>query len=365
MRCGPAELQNRCVPYEDMGDPFEEDRCRTLTVLRRAALGALVAALTVGSCAGAAQAAPDAPGAPGGATATTAQDRWVPGTLASRGDVDTYRFTTTTGRYARILLGDLAADYRLRLLDAAGRVVATSDRRGRANEEVYRHLPAGTWFASVSAPRGTVSRAPYVVRFSSLGEGVHVLSRVVQNLSPTKHASGRRFVFEVLNNTPHTLDGFTWSLRQPCTPPACLPYEYSVTRAVPPRGRTVITDWTGELPGRGEVLTVSAGNPIDHLPRLSVNPGIPGSRDPYQDHYSPRVTNRGDRVASCVRIYRNAYDDRGHLVQHQTHSTGPARLQPGTTWAQPKRSMGYYFPAASATRTAWRAEERGPTTLPC
>jgi hypothetical protein len=312
-----------------------------------------------------AQAAPDAPGAPSGATTSTAQDTWVPGTLASRRDVDTYRFTTTTGGHARILLGDLAADYRLRLLDADGRVVATSDRPGRANEEIYRHLPAGTWFTSVSVSRGKVSRAPYVVRFTRLSEGLHVLSRTVQNLSPTKAPVARRFVFEVLNNTPHTIDGFTWSMRQPCTAPTCVAYEYTVTRAVPPRGRTVVTDWSGELPRRGEVLTVGAGNPIDHLPRLTVDPGFSGLRDPYQDFHSPRVTNRGSRVARCVVAYRNAYDDRGNLVQHQSHTTGPARLRPGATWAQPKRSLGYYFPPASATRVAWSADERGPTSLPC
>ena len=169
----------------------------------RAALVAVTAALVVGAGASPAQAAPDAPSAYTNVTVTSAQDTWVPGVLSSAQDIDVYRFTTTRDRYARVLLGNLGADYRMRILDSAGGLIAQSDRPGRQNEEVYRRLAAGTYYVRVDAPDGAVSANPYVVRFASLPEGVLLLSRGEAALPDNR----RELVFEVLNNTARPISG--------------------------------------------------------------------------------------------------------------------------------------------------------------
>src|SRR3954447_20029913 len=97
----------------------------------RVALGVVAMALVLGGTATAAQASTtDAPSTYSAVKVTSAQNTWLSGALPKTTDVDTYRFTTTTSAYARILLGDLGADYRLRLLDRSGHRLKTSDRPG-------------------------------------------------------------------------------------------------------------------------------------------------------------------------------------------------------------------------------------------
>ena len=105
---------------------------------RRAVTAVAAAAVLLGVASGTAQAATtDAPSSYRSVTSSSAQDTWIKGVLSSVRDVDIYRFTTKTTSYARALLGDLHANYRLRLLDATGGTIATSDRSGVANEEIY------------------------------------------------------------------------------------------------------------------------------------------------------------------------------------------------------------------------------------
>ena len=91
---------------------------RPIPALRRLLVAAVVGAMATGLTATAAQAVTDAPSYYKSATTTSAQGRWIPGVMETTRDVDVYRFSTTVNRYARVLLGDLAQNYRH---DAAGR----------------------------------------------------------------------------------------------------------------------------------------------------------------------------------------------------------------------------------------------------
>lgn len=72
-----------------------------------------------------------------------------------RGDVDWFSFQADgTARY-RVQLSQLPADYDLQLFDANGALVAARRVRGRGAEEIFRQLPAGTYYVEVAAAADT------------------------------------------------------------------------------------------------------------------------------------------------------------------------------------------------------------------
>jgi hypothetical protein len=327
---------------------------RNSRVLRRALVAGIAGALAFGLGTTSAQAATDAPSSYKSVKTTTAQGTWVPGVLTSTRDVDTYRFTTTKSRYARILLGDLVADYRLRLLDAKGRTVATSDRAGKANEEIYRKLTAGTYYVSVDAPHGKASTAPYVVKFNSLAEGVYVLSHAV-------YGSGRsaEYDFEVLNNTRNTIDGVGWTIASPCaatpgSPVDCGPPNvYSQSRAIAPRDRA--TFWTDHVPAKGQVFTLLPGSPITFTSKLSIAV-TSATHSSSGSVYKGRVTNGSNHVSCWITPVRNSYDDRGNLLLQYEGGLSPLKAGKSTTFTTPK------IPVAprGTVRNTWDVSELGP-----
>ncbi len=331
---------------------------RTLRTLRRVLVPALAGALLLGVAGTPAQAATDAPASPRSVTTTSARDTWLPGVMASVRDVDTYRFTTTATRYARVLLGDLGADYRLRLLDAQGRVLHTSDRSGRANEEVYAKLPAGTYYASVDAPHGKVVASPYVVRFSSLSEGVHVLSKAEYGTG-----ASRELVFEVLNNTSRAIDGAGWSVTGACTDldgnpnTGCNPgvSATGVYRVVPPRAR--VSFFTDEIAGRPTYrFTFLPGGPLTFTSKMSARvtstQALSGGLT-----IKGTVTNGSTHYACAPTVTRNAYDARGNILSNwEVWISGALRAGASYSWTATK-----VHPLPKGTvRSAWHATERGP-----
>jgi hypothetical protein len=316
---------------------------RRLVVAFLTAAGGLVLPAT------AAEAASDAPSSYRSVATTSSQDSWLPGVLSSTRDVDTYRFATSRNGYVRILLGDLAADYRLRLLDASGRSVATSDRPGRVNEEIYWNLRAGTHYVSVDAPHGRVSSAPYAVRFTSLREGLHVLSSAIMGKGPD-----RCLVFEVLNNTARTISGVGWSVAPPSCSGWCPPYEIYTDQAIAPRDRTTFD--AHDLPRTGEVLRVVAGAPVTFTTKLTVTL-TSAARGAFWTDYAGRLTNAGAHTACGGAAVRNAYDDRGGLVERM-ELQAVRRLKSGasSTWR-----LTMLDPVRSAVRVVWDIHEAGPS----
>ena len=71
------------------------------------------------------------------------------------GDVDWFSFQANgTDRY-RVQLSQLPRDYDLQLFDANGALVASPRVRGRGAEEIFRQLPAGTYYVEITAATDT------------------------------------------------------------------------------------------------------------------------------------------------------------------------------------------------------------------
>ena len=328
---------------------------RPLALLRRTVLGAAVIALAVGGTVTGAQAANDAPGRHSNVTTTSPQDTWVTGVIGSPRDVDVYRFKTSKSRYARILLGDLGANYRMRLLNSAGRAVGTSDRTRRGNEELYRHLVAGTYYLAVDAPHGAVSTRPYVVKFTSLPEGVLVLSR-----GEWGSGEAKELVFEVLNNTSRSVGQIGYEVRSPC-PPSDNPFDVcapNVTwegqnRVIPPRGRASFftslaghTDYTFRFHG---------AQPINYVSKLS---GRITRMQPVTGGYavSGTVTNNSRHVTCSPYPTRTSYDARGNVLGSTEVRLLGWSVAPGRTvsWSVDRLSA---LPPRTV-RTEWRITEK-------
>ena len=331
---------------------------RTMPALRRLLVAAVAGALAVGLPATAAHASPDAPGSYRSVTTTSAQNTWVSGVMGSTRDVDVYRFKTTASRYARVLLGDMRANYRMRLLDSAGRTVGTSDRSGRGNEEVYKYLRAGTYFVAVDAPHKAASISPYVVKFTSLPEGVLVLSRAEYGTG-----KNRELDFEVLNNTSRAIDGAGYHLTGPGNCPSTNPFEicspFNVMagqyRVIPPRGRTSF--FTSEIAGQKTyTFRLSPGDPIRFTSKMTgtvtKTTAVTGGL-----RITGTLTNRSTHYACAPVVTRTSYDARGNIrSQYEVTWWGTVSAGKTVTWTINKA----HVPPAGTVRTGWNVTERGP-----
>ena len=170
--------------------------------MRRVMTVGLVGALLAGGAgllSGAAQAAGDRPDTYSAATqaAASANSTWLREALGSTGDKDWFRFTMSQDRRVLVTLGHLPADYQLRVYDATGKLVATSDRSGRKFEQLYLRLSAGDNFVRVAASGDTVKPdRNYRLQFRPLANAV-----VVAEQKGSIDAQGLEVRGELLNNT--------------------------------------------------------------------------------------------------------------------------------------------------------------------
>ena len=142
-------------------------------------------------------AAADAPGSCASSLPTSARNTWLTGTIATSTDVDWYEFSVTAGTRAQVTLGNLPADYDLRVYRGCTTLVGSSVRSGRQFDEVYAYFSAGTYYVRVRGYDGAHSASPYALRFRTLGWGTPVLSSTTwTDSSGYLHVAG-----EVLNNT--------------------------------------------------------------------------------------------------------------------------------------------------------------------
>jgi hypothetical protein len=165
-------------------------------------VGALLAG-GAGLLSGPAQAAGDRPDTFSAAkqAAASANGVWLKERLSSAGDKDWFRFTTSTDRRVLVTLGHLPADYKLRVYDASGDFVQSSDRSGRKFEQLYLRLSAGDNFVRVSASGDTVKPdRNYWVQFRPLANAV-----VVAEQKGSIDAQGFEARGELLNNTANNV----------------------------------------------------------------------------------------------------------------------------------------------------------------
>jgi peptidoglycan/xylan/chitin deacetylase (PgdA/CDA1 family) len=162
----------------------------TSVLMLVALLGAAIGAPT-------AVAAADAPGTCSTTIPASAKGTWLSGTIGSATDIDWFRFTLATDTRAQITLGNLPADYDLRVYAGCSTFVGSSIRSGRQFDEVYGYFAAGTYLVKVSGFAGAQSTTAYALRFRTLAWGIPILSSTTwTDASGYLHLAG-----EVLNNT--------------------------------------------------------------------------------------------------------------------------------------------------------------------
>jgi hypothetical protein len=161
--------------------------------------GVVGAAIMLGVCVVPQAAHAEIPDTRTGVTHTSSIDTNIYGRIGSATDKDWFRFRMTSSGRARITLTYQPANYRLDLYGSGGRLLASSARRYRQFEEIYRHFDAGTYYVRVASQDGTHSAdRTYQLRFSRLAPGLRVLSA-----SHWKRGLELVVACDILNNTAH------------------------------------------------------------------------------------------------------------------------------------------------------------------
>lgn len=291
----------------------------------------IVLALAMSLCmlqAPAAEAA-DRPNTMAGATTPSSVNTVLSDTIASSGDVDWFRFKTTTSGYSRILLNWLPANYRIRVYNAQGGLMTGSARAGRAFEEVYRYFPAGTYFVQVTSQDGTSSStSPYRLQFRPLTEGLKVLSatQLVDDGGDT-WISG-----EVLNNTRSRYSYVEVTARFYNTSGQIVKsdFTYADLEVLAARTRSPFSLIT-TVPDTAVRYTVTlSGDTTSDVPFTGlVNHPGPTYSDEYSRYFPGEVVNNNTATAQYTEVYVALYDSGGAVRFVGEDFTSPTNLAKG------------------------------------
>ncbi len=163
----------------------------------RAALGLLGALVLSSIGAPGAVAAADTPASCSSTIAASSKGTWLGGTIGSATDVDWFKFSLSSASRVQITLGNLPADFDLRVYAGCLSLVGSSLRSSRLFDEVEGYLGVGTYYIRVSGFVGVQSTSPYALRFRTLAWGIPILSSTTwTDAAGYLHVAG-----EVLNNT--------------------------------------------------------------------------------------------------------------------------------------------------------------------
>jgi glucose/arabinose dehydrogenase/PKD repeat protein len=274
----------------------------------------------------------DRPNTCAGAGPASPLNTWVRETLPDSADVDWFRFTTTSSRYARIVLGNLPADYRLDLFDATcgSTPVASSNRAGTQFEEIYRYLAAGTYNVRVSSAAGASSSSLYALRFSSLGEGVTLLS-----YQTWVDASGKRKVAgEILNNTTsrRTLLKVTATTYNAAGTVLATGASYAYVKLVNARGRTPFVITMANPAGFRQLRfviasQVTSASAIGNLP-VTVESS---TTDASGRAYSGSLRNGNTFTVNATSVVATLYGPTGVVLNAAVTTTAPATIAAGAS----------------------------------
>lgn len=248
--------------------------------------------------------------------AASPQGQWLSETIGTAADEDWYKFTLTSTRYTLITLGKLPADYVLSLYDGSGRLVATSARRGREYEELYRQLAAGTYYVRVDSTSGYSATSAYTLRFRALSESVQVLSsRRVTN------EYGVRVYGEVVNNTS-SWRGFTKVTASFYNSSGAFigsEYGYADRVYLAPRTRSgfLVLD-TSPPPGVASYrLSVSSDNTTSRPKTgLTLAPATPYNDNIGYTYYPGRITNTTASAIAYPYVHVTRYDSSGNVYDN-------------------------------------------------
>jgi peptidoglycan/xylan/chitin deacetylase (PgdA/CDA1 family) len=320
----------------------------------------------------AAVAAADAPGTCSSSLATSARNTWLTGTIATATDVDWYEFTIAAGTRATVTLGNLPADFDLRVYRGCSTLVAASTRSNRQFDEVYAHFAAGTYAVKVTGYGGAHSTSTYAVRFRTLAWGTPILSSTTW----TDAAGFLHIAGEVLNNTaeprrwiqvdatlvnadgatvgsavgypdiatlaPFTRSPFEIVTRRPAG------YERTTLRVCTPNGSGGCAPGQATTAGVGGLVVTPAPSYLDASGRR---------------HFVGSIRNDAAAKSYFVRTHVTSYDAYGHVAGLAIGSTSPRSLPIGATGtydvfgigaASPNRSTTVASGASAACTTAPR-----------
>ncbi len=301
--------------------------------MKRARLLSLIPALVATLVAAALPlpvAAADRPNQCTGATVSSPTNTWLSDTIGSATDVDWYRFSNATGRYALITLGALPADYDLFLYasSSCANAIASSHRSNRAYDEIYRYLPAGTYYVKVVGFESASGSSPYQLRFRPLAEGAQILSYTAS----TDSAGYLHVVGEVLNNTG---DRRRWvqinaSLRDSAGRSLGSGVGYAELGILAPRSRSpfeVIARRPSAYHHSSLSVTsrVTTATPVANLPITASAPYASSGRW----HFGGTVRNANASTVNLTQTLVTLYDARGGVAGLGSSWTTPNRLATG------------------------------------
>lgn len=289
----------------------------------------ILCALTGGALgtAPASVAATDRPDTRKAAKVASPKARWLSDTIDSAGDQDWYRFTTTSTRTVRVVLGSLPADYTATLHSSRGTLLAGRNRPGVEFEEIIKRLRAGTYFVKVSSPSGETSTSPYRVRFHPYPAGIKVLSRRKVVVGTDTFIEG-----ELLNTFAST--------RQ--LPMVHVTY-YNAAGKVIGRDRTwALVPVLGarkksvfafsELPAklhRYTLTTKSEPSTLRPLSGMALTPGASSVDEDGNTHFVGDITNTNFEDVPEVAVIVAIYDRLGRLRGGNVQYTTPKLLRAG------------------------------------
>lgn len=305
---------------------------RFVPVARRAALAGVlslaVLATTVQSVAAA-----DAPNTCAAATTASPLNTWITESIATSGDFDWYRFNTATSGYGLITLAHPPKDYRLDLYNSSCRLVAASNRIKLQYEEIYRSLPAGTYYVRV-APMSSTAYSPtaYALRLRTLANGAQVLSSAPAwtDTIGYLHIPG-----EVLNNTAERREyvKITATYYNSANQIIATDFAYTTLWTLNPRTRSPFELMT-ELPAGYHHHKLSVTSSITStapVGNLAVAGGVPYTDSIGYRHYVGSVTNNNSFSVQFVQVALTLYNAKGYVIATDYAFTDPYDLAAGQT----------------------------------
>jgi peptidoglycan/xylan/chitin deacetylase (PgdA/CDA1 family) len=316
------------------------------TTVTRSRSAILVFALTFASLISPAGAsAADAPNTCAGATSASALNAWLTDTISSSSDVDWYRFVNPSSRRALVTLGNLPADYDLFLYSSCSTPLASSHRSGRQYDEIYRNLPAGTYFVRVAGYAGASSPSAYALRFRPLAEGVHVLS-----YTGWTDATGRRHLAgEILNNTSDRrrhvqLNATLYNSSNVAIGSAV---GYAELDVVSPRGRSpfeIVTKMPAGYHHSSVSVAKSSVTTAAPVGGLAVTAGAPYTDSSGARHFPGNLRNSNATSVYLTHVLTTLYDAYGQVRGLGWAFTNPAAIGAGATATFDVKPIGIASP---------------------
>ena len=320
----------------------------------------------------AAVAAADAPASCSTASAARSLNSWLSDSIATASDVDWYKFTVASGTRGLVTLGNLPADYDLRVYAGCTTHLATSARSGRQFEEVYRYFGPGTYFARVASHAGAASAATYALKFRTLAWGLPVLSSTTwTDASGYLHVAGevlnntaepRRWIqldATLLNGTGATVGSAVGYADVPVLAPwSRSPFEI-VTRKPTGYARTTLKVCTPNGTGGCASGQVAPANPLGGL---AIVPGASFLDASGRRHDTGSIRNDRTTTAPIAKALVTLYDTYGNVAGLGAGHTTPTSIAAGATGSYDVVAQGATTP--NRTSSVAVAHDTGCTSGP-